>query len=101
MNNNRDKAEPEIQVDNDRIRVTKYYFCPGAETAFHEHVWDYVIVPQTNGQLLLIDENGIETKAELQKGIPYYRKAGVKHNVINNGKKDLIFIEIEIKAHTK
>ena len=101
MNNNRDKAEPEIQVDNDRIRVTKYYFSPNAETTFHEHFWDYVVVPLTHGELLLIDENGIETKAELKEGISYYRKAGVRHNVINNGKKDLIFIEIEIKAHTK
>ena len=101
MNKNRDKAEPEIQIENERVRVTKYYFSPGAETAFHEHFWDYVVVPQTDGELLLIDENGIENKAELKEGISYYRKAGVKHNVINNGKKDLIFIEIEIKAHTK
>ena len=101
MTDIRDKAEPEIQVENDRIKVTKYYFSPGAETGFHEHFWDYVVVPQTHGELLLIDENGFETKAELKKGISYYRKAGVKHNVINNGKKDLIFIEIEIKAYTK
>ena len=101
MNNNRDKAEPEIQVENARIKVTKYYFSPGAETGFHEHFWDYVVVPQTDGELLLINEKGIESNAELKEGISYYRKAGVRHNVINNGKKDLIFIEIEIKAHPK
>ncbi len=101
MTENRDKAVPEIQVENERIRVTKYHFSPGAETTFHEHVWDYVVVPQTDGELLLIDENGIETNAELKKGYSYYRKAGVKHNVVNAGGKDLIFIEIEIKAYTK
>ena len=37
MEKNRDKAEPEIQMENDSIRVTKYYFSPGAETGFHEH----------------------------------------------------------------
>ena len=100
MTKNREKAEPEIQVENDRIKVTKYYFSLGSETGFHEHTWDYIVVPQTDGELLLIDENGIETKAELKEGISYYRKAGVRHNVINNGKKDLIFIEIEIKAST-
>ena len=101
MEKNRDKAEPEIHIENDRIRVTKYYFSPGAETGFHEHFWDYVVVPQTDGELLLIDEGGIETNSELKAGLSYYRKAGVKHNVINNGKKDLIFIEIEIKAQLK
>ena len=100
MGKNREMAKPEIQIENDRIKVTKYYFSPGAETAFHEHIWDYIVVPQTDGELLLIDENGIENDAELKKGLPYYRKAGVKHNVINKGKSDLIFIEIEIKAHT-
>ena len=100
MNKNRDKAEPEIQIENDSIRVTKYYFGPGAETGFHEHFWDYVVVPQTDGELLLINEKGIESKAELKEGISYYRKSGVRHNVINNGKKDLIFIEIEIKGNT-
>ncbi len=100
MEKNRDRAEPEIQVENDRIRVTKYCFNPGAETGFHEHFWDYVVVPQTDGELLLIDEKGIEIKAELKEGISYYRKSGVRHNVINNGKKHLIFIEIEIKGHS-
>ena len=101
MVKNRKNADTETQVENDRIRVTKYYFSPGAETSFHEHFWDYVVVPLTDGELLLVDENGFETKAELKEGISYYRKAGVKHNVINNGKRDLIFIEIEIKALTK
>ena len=95
------KAVPEIQEENNRIRVTKYSFSPGAETGFHEHIWDYVVVPQTDGELLLTDENGIETISELNEGLSYYRKAGVKHNVINNGERELVFIEIEIKAHTK
>jgi quercetin dioxygenase-like cupin family protein len=100
MGKNRDKAEPEIQIENDSVRVTKYHFSPGAETGFHEHFWDYLVVPQTDGELLLINEKGIEIKAELREGISYYRKSGVRHNVINNGKKDLIFIEIEIKGNT-
>ena len=59
-----------------------------------------MVVPQTDGELLLINEKGIESKAELKEGISYYRKSGVRHNVINDGKKDLIFIEIEIKGNT-
>ena len=59
-----------------------------------------MVIPQTNGQLLLIDDNEVETTTTIVKGKPYYRKAGVSHNVINNGKEKLVFIELEIKAHS-
>ena len=96
----RKKAKANIQIDNERIRVTEYSFNENEETGFHTHQWDYVVIPQTNGQLLLIDNNEIETTAKLIKGEPYYRKAGVSHNVINMGKEKLVFIELEIKAHS-
>ena len=95
----RKKAVANVQIDNEKIRVTEYSFNKNEETGFHIHQWDYVIIPQTNGQLLLIDDNEVETAAKLIKGEPYYRKAGVSHNVINNGKQKLVFIELEIKAH--
>ena len=59
-----------------------------------------MVVPQTSGQLLIIDDHQVETTATLFKGEPYYRKAGISHNVINNGMEKLVFIELEIKAHT-
>ena len=59
-----------------------------------------MVIPQTNRQLLLIDDNAVETTSVLIKGRPYYRKAGVSHNVINYGKEKLVFIELEIKAHS-
>ena len=96
----RKKAKTNIQIDNERIRVTEYSFNKGDETGFHTHQWDYVVVPQTSGQLLIIDDRQVETTATLIKGEPYYRRAGVSHNVINNGNEKLVFIEIEIKAGT-
>ena len=96
----RKKAKANVRIDNEKIRVTEYSFNDNEETGFHVHQCDYVVVPQTNGKLLLIDQNGVETTATLFKGQPYYREAGVAHNVINNGKEKLVFIEIEIKAHT-
>ena len=96
----RGKAKANIQIDNERIRVTEYSFDKNEETGFHIHQWDYVVIPQTDGQLLLIDDNEVETTATLTKGKPYYRKAGISHNVINNGKEKLVFIELEIKAHS-
>ena len=96
----RKKAKTNIQIDNERIRVTEYSFNKGDETGFHTHQWDYVVVPQTSGQLLIIDDREVETTATLVKGEPYYRRAGVSHNVINNGREKLVFIELEIKTHS-
>ena len=96
----RKKAKANIQIDNERIGVTEYSFNKNEETGFHVHQWDYVVIPQTDGLLLLINDNGVDTTATLVKGQPYYREAGVSHNVINNGKEKLVFIEVEIKAYS-
>ena len=96
----RNKAKANIQIDNEIIRATEYSFNKGDETGFHTHKWDYVVIPQTNGNLLLVDDHKVETTATLIKGEPYFRKAGISHNVINNGNEKLVFIEIEIKAGT-
>ena len=95
----RKKAKANIQIDNERVRVTEYSFNKNEETGFHVHQWDYVVIPQTDGLLLLVNDNDVETTATLVKGQPYYREAGVSHNVINNGKEKLVFIEVEMKAH--
>ena len=68
MKMQRKKAKTNIQIDNERIRVTEYSFNKGDETGFHTHQWDYVVIPQTNGKLLLVDENKVETTATLLKG---------------------------------
>lgn len=86
------------QIDNDRVRATEYRFASGAETKWHKHQWDYIVIPQTDGEVLLLEAEGKETKAILTCGIPYYRQAGIEHNVINIGAQELVFIEIEIKA---
>ena len=96
----RKKAKANIQIDNERIRVTEYSFNKNEETGFHIHQWDYVVIPQTDVQVLLIDDDENETTATLIRGEPYYRKAGVSHNVIDKGNEKLVFIELEIKAHS-
>ena len=67
----RKKAKANIQIDNERVRVTEYSFNKNEETGFHLHQWDYVVIPQTDGLLLLINDNGVETSATLVKGQPY------------------------------
>ena len=91
------KATSNIQINNKSVKVTKYSFLPGQETGIHKHLYDYVVTPITDGKLLLIDKNGKEQDFILIASHSYFRKAGVEHNVINNGKQKLIFIEVELK----
>ena len=86
-----------VQIDNDRIAVTEWRFAPGAETGWHRHEYDYVVVPLMNGKLLLKDTAG-DGVSELFSGKSYFRKAGVEHNVINAGDGQFAFIEIQMKT---
>ena len=90
-------AVPTVQVDNDRTRVTEWRFAPGAATGWHRHDYDYVVVPQTTGQLKLVDGEGKETLADLTAGVSYFREAGVEHDVINASPGEFVFVEIEFK----
>jgi quercetin dioxygenase-like cupin family protein len=91
-----DQAVGTVQVDNERVKVTEWSFTPGAETGHHRHEYDYVVVPLTQGKLLIRDKSG-ERVSELAVGGSYARSAGVEHNVINANPYPFRFIEIEIK----
>ncbi len=84
------------QIDNERVIVTEWRFAPGAETGWHRHGFDYVVIPGMDGQLLLQTDDG-ESTAELRAGKPYFRRAGVEHNVINANDSEFFFIEVELR----
>jgi beta-alanine degradation protein BauB len=92
----RPQAVPTVQVDNERVIVTEWRFAPGAETGWHRHAHDYVVVPQTDGELLLETAEG-ERKAPLHAGQSYARQLGVEHNVINHSPHEVVFVEIELR----
>lgn len=92
----REKAVPTVRIDNKRVKATEWAFAPGAEIGWHRHGHDYVVVPLTDGLLILEEPGGSEREARLTAGIPYSRPAGVEHNVINAGDAELRFLEIEI-----
>ena len=96
MTRGRTQAHPTVQIDNDRVIVTEWRFAPGAETGWHRHAFDYVVVPQTAGKLLLETAGG-ENVAELHNGQAYAREAGVEHNVVNINDYEFVFVEIELK----
>ncbi len=92
----RSAAVPTVQIDNERVRVTEWRFPPGAETGWHRHAMDYVVVPQTTGPLLLETAEGPVT-SQLTAGLAYARSLGVEHNVINTNTSEFVFVEIELK----
>ena len=90
-------ATPVVHIDDDRFRVTEWQFQPGAETGWHRHGHDYVIVPLCDGTLSLDLPKGQKAEAKLTQGVPYSRRVGVEHNVINgSNSQPLAFLEVEV-----
>jgi quercetin dioxygenase-like cupin family protein len=96
MPTDRPRAVATQQIDNERVIVTEWRFAPGAETGWHRHGFDYVIIPGMDGQLLLHADDD-ESTAELHAGESYFREAGVEHNVINANDYEFFFIEVELR----
>ena len=84
-------------IDDDRARVTRFTFAPGAETGWHQHKFDYVITAITDCKMLLETPDGSKISATIAAGHAYRRPAGVHHNVTNSGNAEMVFIEVEIK----
>ncbi len=89
-------AIPTVLVDDKRTKVTRWDFAPGAETGWHRHGMDYVVVPVTDGILRVTDSTGTRD-VPLTIGGAYARIEGVEHNVANGGTEPLAFVEIEFK----
>ena len=93
----RPPAVSTIQVENEHVIVTEWRFAPGAETGWHTHGHNYVVVPQTGGELLLETPEGPRT-VPLVAGQSYARTIGVQHNVINPTAHEVVFVEIEVRT---
>ncbi len=72
MEKKRMAAKSTIQLENERVIITEWRFSPSAETTWHRHNYDYIVVPQTTGKLLIETEND-EYISELISGISYAR----------------------------
>ena len=89
-------AKPTVRIDNDRTRVTEWRFSGrGDNTGWHRHEFDYVVVPLFDGALEIVDGSGETSRAEMRHGIPYFRNAGVEHDVVNANDFECAFVEIE------
>ena len=90
------QAVAQVRIDNERVRVTEWRFAPGSATGWHRHEFDYVVVPLVAGKLKLVEPEG-ERLVDLEVGQPYFRSAGVEHDVVNVNSFEFAFIETELK----
>ncbi len=95
--NARTPAEPTTLVDDAVVRIIRWDFEPGADTGIHTHGLGYVVVPMTDCEFLIEEEDGSTRRAFIAKGAAYRRDAGTTHNVVNAGTAPMSFIEIEYK----
>ncbi len=93
----RPQATATQQIDDARVRVTRFDFAPGAETGWHTHGMDYVITTLTDCTMLLEEPGGTAREVFIAAGTTYRRDKGVEHNVVNNGSIPMSFVEIELK----
>lgn len=93
----RRSCEPTVLVDDDRVRVTRFDFVPGAETGWHRHGHDYVITAITDCPMLLEEPGGGTRRVLVPAGSAYRRSEGVEHNVVNDGATAMSFVEVELK----
>src|SRR5580698_5676138 len=90
------RAVPNLQRDDEMLRITHWDFAPDAVTGWHEHAYPYFITMMVAGTLR-IDDGQSQRDVALFAGETYVRQAGVKHDVQNASPHAISFVEIEIK----
>ncbi len=85
------------EIDNDRVRVTRWTLAPSLSTGLHKHEFDYVITPVCDGEVSIEQSNADPTMFTMKQGLSYFREAGVEHDVINIGPETITFVEVELK----
>lgn len=85
-----------VQIDNSKVRVTRWVLATGESTGRHRHEHDYVVVPMAMGRMHIVNHDGTEAYSDLQPGSSYYRAAEAEHTVINDGEAVLDFVEVEV-----
>ena len=86
-----------LVIDDERVRVHRFDFVPGAETGWHRHGMVYVITALPDCHMRLEEPGGGTRSVLVAAGTSYRRSEGIEHNVINEGDAAMSFVEVELK----
>lgn len=84
-----------VEFENDRVRILRGTYAPGAKAAMHEHP-DAVVIQVTGGHLMMTLANGEAGDAEVVAGNAGWSDATM-HEVTNVGDEPLEVIIVELK----
>ena len=85
-----------LLIENEYVKVWEWRFAArGDNTGWHRHEYPYVVIPLFDGTLEIDLPGGERMTAALTHGAPYFRDAGVEHDVINGNDFECAFIEVE------
>jgi quercetin dioxygenase-like cupin family protein len=91
-------AQPAVVIDDERVRITRWAFdAVGANTGWHVHEYDYIVVPIIDGTFAVTSPDGAIRELTQHAGSPYLGTAGTEHDVANATDATAAFIEIELK----
>lgn len=86
-----------VQIDNERVLVTRWTLRRGEDTGRHRHERDYVVVPLSDAQMTVTSDTGSVATVDVHAGVAYFREAGVEHTVGNEQDVLLDFVEVECR----
>jgi beta-alanine degradation protein BauB len=90
-------ATPQVVIDNQLVRVTRWRLEENAQIPTHRHEMPYVVVPVVGGTIHFSSASE-DASSELVAGEPYFRAAGVEHTVSTDATSSVVFIEVELKG---
>ena len=91
-----EQATPEVQMENEHFRVTKWTIQPGGVIPMHRHEFEYVVVPMVTDTMTVVSPDGSVADTYLEAGKSYSRPAGAEHQVENRtSSQDIVFVEVE------
>ena len=90
-------ATHKVLLENNVFKITKWEFLPNQETGWHTHEMDYVVMPLRDGKLKIVSDDLSVNIVSVFTDNPYFKKAGIHHNVISDNEDYFSFLEMEFK----
>lgn len=89
----------EVLIDDAHVKVTRWTIKPGECAGWHRHRRPYLVIPQSEGQLVVINEDDSEQLIDLVPGNALKCDDVPKvHDTVNRGTKMARLLEVEFKT---